>query len=111
MSDIKLFEGPALDRLCGLLFEVAGALHIERQQRMAVGIGRQLDLRDLGPARRDRQWVGGLDLCCCDTLDPIEPLAGLPIRSRWLPGPVWRVRVGSELLVDLEERTSGVLGV
>lgn len=36
MNDIKLFEDPAQDRLCGLLFEVAGALHVERQQRMAL---------------------------------------------------------------------------
>jgi hypothetical protein len=36
MSDIPLFDDPRLDRLCALVFELAGALHVERQQRMAL---------------------------------------------------------------------------
>lgn len=36
MSDIPLFDDPRLDRLCALVFELASALHVERQQRMAL---------------------------------------------------------------------------
>lgn len=35
-ADFSLFGDRNFDRLCGLVFELAGALHVERQQRMAL---------------------------------------------------------------------------
>lgn len=64
MGELTAFPDPDIDRLAGLVFELAAQLHVERQHRMALEtalVGNGLVLRShLDELAGDEQFLGNV---------------------------------------------------